>query len=74
LFDSRINSYENQVENLADRIAEFDERMALKRERLLLQFQRMEEILAQLSAQGDAITSAVAGFNANWGQISRNSS
>lgn len=72
LFDSRIKSYENQVENLADRIAEFDERMVLKRERLMLQFQRMEAILAQLSAQGDAITSAVAGFNNNWGMISRN--
>ena len=72
LFDSRIKSYENQVENLADRIAEFDERMVLKRERLMLQFQRMEAILAQLSAQSDAITSAVAGFNTNWNLISRN--
>jgi flagellar hook-associated protein 2 len=69
LFDSRIKSYQNQVDNLSDRIADFDELLTLKRERLLLQFQRMELVLAQMGAQGDAITSAIAGFNQNWNQI-----
>lgn len=71
LFDSRIKSYQNQVDNLSDRIADFDERLAMKRERLLLKFQRMELVLAQMGAQGDAITSAIAGFNQNWNQIRR---
>jgi len=72
LLDSRIKSYENQIQNLADRITEFDERLALRRERLLIEFRRMEEVLAQLTAQGDYITAQVANFNANWAQMSRN--
>ena len=69
LLDSRINSYEKQIENLADRIADFDERLTLKRERLMLQFQQMETVLGQLGAQGDAIVAQAAAFNTNWGQI-----
>jgi flagellar hook-associated protein 2 len=71
LLDSRITSYENQIQNLTDRIAEFDKRLALRRERLQGDFQRMEEMLAQLSAQGDYIMSQVANFNANWGQMTQ---
>jgi flagellar hook-associated protein 2 len=72
LLDSRITSYENQVENLTERIKEFDERLVLRRKRLLEQFQRMEGILSQLGAQGDYITSQVENFNANWGTTSKN--
>ena len=72
LLDSRIASYQGQVDNLADRIADFDERMVLRRKRLMLRFQRMEEVLGQLGAQGDYIASQVSSLNANWAQISRN--
>jgi flagellar hook-associated protein 2 len=72
LLDSRIKSYENQVENLTERIAEFDARLVSRRQRLLEQFQRMEDLLAQLSAQGDYITSQVENFNANWVIASKN--
>jgi flagellar hook-associated protein 2 len=72
LLDSRIRSYENQVENLTERIAEFDLRLVSRRQRLLEQFQKMENLLAQLSAQGDYITSQVQNFNANWGTTSKN--
>ena len=71
LLDSRIRSYENQVENLTERIAEFDLRLVSRRQRLLEQFQKMENLLAQLSAQGDYIASQVQNFNANWGTTSR---
>jgi len=72
LLDSRISSYQGQVDNLADRIAEFDERLVLRRKRLLLQFQRMESVLGQLAAQGDYIASQVSSLNANWAQIAGN--
>ncbi|MCD6248798.1 MAG: flagellar filament capping protein FliD [candidate division Zixibacteria bacterium] len=72
LLDSRIASYQGQVDNLADRIADFDERMVLRRKRLMLRFQRMEEVLGQLGAQGDYIASQVSSLNANWAQISSN--
>ena len=72
LLDSRINSYQGQVDNLIDRIADFDERLVLRRERLLLQFQRMEAVLGQLGAVGDYITSQTASLNANWSQIAKN--
>ena len=66
LLDTRIKSYENQVENLTDRIKDFDERLALRRQRLLEEFQQMEGVLAELSAQGDYITAQVTNFNNNW--------
>ena len=68
LLDSRIKSYEKQVENLTERIEEFDERLVSRRRRLLEEFQAMEDVLARLSAQGDYMTSQVANFNANWGK------
>jgi len=71
LLDSRITSYENQVENLTERIGEFDERLVLRRKRLLEQFQQMENLLATLGAQGDYISSQVENFNANWGTTSK---
>ncbi|MCX6835148.1 MAG: flagellar filament capping protein FliD [candidate division Zixibacteria bacterium] len=72
LLDSRITAYENQVENLTERIAEFDVRLAARRQSLLKQFQEMETALAQLSSQGDYITSQVENFNANWSAMSKN--
>jgi flagellar hook-associated protein 2 len=48
------------------------DRRILKRERLMLQFRRMEQVLGQLGAQGDAIASQVAAFNDNWNTIRNN--
>ncbi|MEW5797147.1 MAG: flagellar filament capping protein FliD [Candidatus Zixiibacteriota bacterium] len=72
LLDSRIKTYENQVQNLTERIEEFDQRLALRRKRLQEEFQRMEEALANLTAQNDYIASQVAAFNANWAIMARN--
>jgi flagellar hook-associated protein 2 len=68
LLDSRIKSYERQVENLTERIEDFDERLASRRQRLLKEFQAMEDVLAQLSAQSDYIAGQVTNFASNWGK------
>jgi flagellar hook-associated protein 2 len=66
LLDRRIKSYQGQVDNLQSRIAAFDERLVFRRQRLLLQFQRMEEVLGQLNAQGDYLAGQLTQINANW--------
>jgi len=38
-------SYERQVENLTERIEDFDKRLASRRQRLLAEFQAMEDVL-----------------------------
>lgn len=67
LFDRRIASNQKQAEQIKERIADIDERLLLRRERLLLQFRRMEEVLGQLNAQSSFLTSQLANANANWG-------
>jgi len=66
MIDRRIRAYQNQIEYLKERVTAFDERLVMRRERLALQFQRMEQILGQLNAQGDYLTSQLANINANW--------
>jgi len=64
--DSRIRSYQNQVNNLKDRITEFDERLAVRRGSLQQQFNKMEEILGTLNVQSEYLTSRLANIEANW--------
>jgi len=66
LLDRRIKSYQGQVDNLKERIEAFDERLVLRRQRLLLQFQRMEEVLGQLDAQGQYLSGQLTQISANW--------
>jgi flagellar hook-associated protein 2 len=73
LIDRRIKSYEDQVQNLADRISEFDERLELRRERLLAEYQAMEAVLAEMSSTSNYLTAQIESFNNNWGQIRSNS-
>ncbi|MBN1213693.1 MAG: flagellar filament capping protein FliD [candidate division Zixibacteria bacterium] len=64
--DSRIRSYQKQVDYLKERVAEFDERLAVRRDTLLQQFYRMEEILGELNSQNEYLTSQLDNINVNW--------
>jgi flagellar hook-associated protein 2 len=66
LLDRRIKTYESQVQDLVDRIAEFDERLALRRESLVEKFQKMEEVLSQMSAQSTFLAGQLANISSNW--------
>ncbi|RKX26485.1 MAG: hypothetical protein DRP45_03450 [Candidatus Zixiibacteriota bacterium] len=71
LFDRRIRSYQNQVDQLKLRIEEFDERLESRRESLFKRFMAMEEALGQLNAQSSWLSSQLAGINANWSSAGR---
>ncbi|UCC43456.1 MAG: flagellar filament capping protein FliD [Candidatus Zixiibacteriota bacterium] len=66
LIDRRISSYESQIENIRRRVQEFDERLLDRRERLQLRFQRMEELLGQLSATSQYLAGQLTQIQANW--------
>jgi flagellar hook-associated protein 2 len=66
LLNSRIASYQKQIDNLGARVEEFDERLQLRRERLMKEYQDMESALAEMSALGDSLTSQLANINSNW--------
>jgi flagellar hook-associated protein 2 len=66
MLDSRIKSYEKQVQNLTDRIAEFDVRLALRRESLEKKWYGMEQALGQLNSLGTYLSGQITSINANW--------
>ena len=65
-FDRRIQGYQSQVENIKERVAEIDERLVLRRERLLQRFYDMETALGEMNSISDFLTTQLAGINANW--------
>ena len=71
-FARQISIYEGQAEVLADRISDIDERLAIRRDTLLMQFFEMETALGQLNAQRDFLDRQLAGLNNNWALINRN--
>lgn len=66
LLSRRIKSYENQVNNLKERIDDFDKRLTLRRESLVVKFNKMEEILSELSATSEYLTSQLNNIQVNW--------
>ena len=66
MLDSRIKSYEKQVQNLTDRISEFDIRLAQRRESLERKWYGMEQALGQLNSLGSYLTGQLDSINANW--------
>lgn len=66
MLDSRIKSYEKQVQNLTDRIKEFDVRLALRRESLERKWYGMEQALGQLNSLGSYLSGQITSINANW--------
>ncbi len=65
-FDCRIRGYQNQVQTLAERVEDIDERLEIRRTTLLEQFYEMELVLGQLSAEQQYLTTQLAALNANW--------
>ena len=65
-FDRRIRSYEKQIEIYTERIEDIDERLAIRKETLLMQFYEMEGILGELNAQAEFLSTQLAGLNSNW--------
>ena len=66
LVASRVRTFEKQAEQLSNRIADFDARLALKRKRLEEKFRAMEDILGQLNAQSNYLTGQLSSMNSNW--------
>ncbi|MCK4301479.1 MAG: flagellar filament capping protein FliD, partial [candidate division Zixibacteria bacterium] len=65
-FDCRIRGYQNQVQTLAERVEDIDERLEIRRTTLLEQFYEMELVLGRLSAEQQYLTTQLAALNANW--------
>ena len=66
LLDSRIRAYQNQIEYLTERITDFDERLAKRRESLQEQFNAMELALGELSTTSTYLESQLDNLKANW--------
>jgi flagellar hook-associated protein 2 len=66
LISRRVKGYEGQVKSLTTRIAEIDERLVLRRDRLMKQWQRLEEVLGQMNAQSTFLNNGLQQVNANW--------
>jgi len=73
LMDRRIKAYENQAKDLAERITDFDKRLAARRESLQKQFYAMEQALSLYSSMSEYLTNQVTSVNKNW-NLGRNSS
>ena len=56
-FTVETESLQSSIDGLANRISELDEILELRRDRLLLEFIRMEEAISSLSTQQQAISS-----------------
>ena len=67
VLNSRISYYEDSVEDLADQIEAFDERLELRRQRLEDEFIAMEETLSELSTLSDYLITQFDSVWANWG-------
>ncbi len=65
-FDRRIKGYQTQIEQLGEQIARIDALLEIKRENLYDQFLRMEEILGELNAESQYLTTALASLDLNW--------
>lgn len=64
--DSRINSTQKQITQIAERVREFDERLSLRRESLVKKFLAMEAALGSLNSQSSFLSSQLANLNMNW--------
>ncbi|HSH71174.1 MAG TPA: flagellar filament capping protein FliD, partial [Deferrisomatales bacterium] len=62
----REKTLNTSIGNLRARIEEMSERLDLRRERLLLQFQKMESAVSAFNSQGSFITNALGGLSNNW--------
>lgn len=71
-FDMRIKGYQNQVEDLSERIEKIDERLALRRESLFKKWYEMEVALGRLNSVSSFLTSQLGSLNTNWRSLGSN--
>ncbi len=67
MLDSRIRAYQNQIDNIAERVKDIDERLVIRRRNLQEQFNAMEVALGQLNTTSTYLESQLQSLNANWG-------
>ncbi len=68
----KTNGLKGQVDNIAQRVKEFDERLALRRESLILKWAELETVLSQLQTEQGFLESQLANIDSNWSQIRGN--
>ncbi|RME26341.1 MAG: hypothetical protein D6800_06460, partial [Candidatus Zixiibacteriota bacterium] len=66
LLDSRIRGVQSQVDQLAQRIKEFDARLEIRRENLLKRFYAMEQAIGQFQAQSQFLGTQLANLSRNF--------
>ncbi len=68
----RTKALENQIKDIEDRVTDMNQRMELKRQRLLERFQDMESLIGQLNQQSAYLTAQLEQISQNFSQIVAN--
>ena len=68
----KTSGLQGQVDNITQRVKEFDERLALRRESLVKKWAELESVLSQLQTEQGFLESQLANIESNWAQIKRN--
>ncbi|MCX6830818.1 MAG: flagellar filament capping protein FliD, partial [candidate division Zixibacteria bacterium] len=72
-FARRTNALQTQVDDIKSQVVEMNERMELKRQRLVDKFNAMETLIGQLNSESDYLTSALASLSSIFGSSNSNS-
>lgn len=71
LLDSRIASYQKQVDSIKTRITDFDAFLAIRREDLTRRYAALEQTLSQLNSANTSLTNSLNGLT--WGYTGQKS-
>jgi flagellar capping protein FliD len=64
--DRRIKAVQDQVTNIKNRVTDIDKRLLLRKEQLFKRFFAMEDRLGTLNANGQFLSSQLAGLSNNF--------
>lgn len=73
-FASRTKALQKQIEAIEGEVADMNERMEKKRERLLLRFQEMEDMISEMNSVSSYLTSTLASISSTFGSSSKKTS
>ncbi len=65
----KTKALQGQIDNYAQQVKAFDERLALRRESLAKKWSDLEVVLSQLQTEQSYLTSQLDNISANWSQI-----
>lgn len=68
----RTKALQNQITDIEERVADLDEQIELKRQRLLAKFVDLEETLSELDSQSQFLQAQLANITSNWSSIIEN--